>query len=661
MKTTFKHILFMGLAVGSLLSSSCNKYLDRAPLSNVTPGDYLNTEPDLATYTLSRYAFPSHGGWGLGTFANDNHTDNQLTSSYATRWVPGEWKVPTSGGEYSFSAIRELNYFFEQVLPKWKDNKISGATNNIEHYIGEAYFLRAYEYFNKVQTLGDFPIVKTTLKDELGQLVEASVRQPRNQVARFILSDLDSAIMLLKTPSPNQQNRISKNVALLFKSRVALHEATWLTYHKNTALVPGTSNWPGKKSHPSFTLQIDSEIDFFLTQAMSAAEQVADVVPLVENRMDNGYNSSANPYFAMFADLDLNKYSEVLLWRSYNASLSVNHNVSNYMNGGGGNSGYSRGLVETFPMANGLPIYAPGSGYKGDDSVSMVKAGRDNRLQLFMKNPGELRFTDRNNTNGRPMLEGYPDITGLAETRYVTGYALKKGMSYLAAQSEGSAGTTGSIIFRATEAYLNYIEASYLKNKSINSKAADYWRMIRTRAGVNPDFNITINATNMSEEAKRDLGAYSAGEVLTDKILYNIRRERRLEFMAEGFRYADLKRWRSLDQLKANPLILEGIKVWGPMEKWFVREGKTLLIQPNTSGATANVSAKSESPYLRPYRINLSGNNLVLNGYRWTEAHYLSPIAFNHFSITSPDGTAQNSSLYQNPGWPLVADQGAIQ
>ncbi|WP_156307467.1 RagB/SusD family nutrient uptake outer membrane protein [Sphingobacterium endophyticum] len=661
MKTTFKHILFMGLAVGSLLSSSCNKYLDRAPLSNVTPGDYLNTEPDLATYTLSRYAFPSHGGWGLGTFANDNHTDNQLTSSYATRWVPGEWKVPTSGGDYSFSAIREMNYFFEQVLPKWKENKISGATNNIEHYIGEAYFLRAYEYFNKVQTLGDFPIVKTTLKDELGQLVEASVRQPRNQVARFILSDLDSAIMLLKTPSPNQQNRISKNVALLFKSRVALHEATWLTYHKNTALVPGTSNWPGKKSHPSFTLQIDSEIDFFLTQAMSAAEQVADVVPLVENRMDNGYNSSANPYFAMFADLDLNKYSEVLLWRSYNASLSVNHNVSNYMNGGGGNSGYSRGLVETFPMANGLPIYAPGSGYKGDDSVSMVKAGRDNRLQLFMKNPGELRFTDRNNTNGRPMLEGYPDITGLAETRYVTGYALKKGMSYLAAQSEGSAGTTGSIIFRATEAYLNYIEASYLKNKSINSKAADYWRRIRTRAGVNPDFNITINSTNMTEEAKRDLGAYSAGEVLTDKILYNIRRERRLEFMAEGFRYADLKRWRSLDQLKTNPLILEGIKVWGPMEKWFVREGKTLLIQPNTSGATANVSAKSESPYLRPYRINLSGNNLVLNGYRWTEAHYLSPIAFNHFSITSPDGTAQNSSLYQNPGWPLVADQGAIQ
>ncbi|MGG5904306.1 RagB/SusD family nutrient uptake outer membrane protein [Sphingobacterium daejeonense] len=661
MKTTFKNIIFMGLAFGTLFSTSCNKYLDREPLSNITPGDYLNTEADLATYTLSQYSFPTHSGWGIGTFANDNHTDNQLTSSYATRWVPGEWKVPTNGGEYDFSNIRQLNYFFEQVLPKWKENKISGATGSIEHYIGEAYFLRAYQYFNKVQALGDFPIVRSTMQDNLGQLVDASVRQPRNVVARFILADLDSAIMLLKSPSPNQQNRINKNAALLFKSRVALHEATWLNYHKNSALVPGTSNWPGKKSHPSFTLQIDNEIDFFLTEAMSASEQVADAVPLVSNTQDDGYNSSANPYFVMFGDMDLNKYSEVLLWRSYSTVQNVSHNVNHYLNTNGGNTGYSRGLVENFTMANGLPIYASGSGYKGDDSISTVKADRDNRLQIFMKGPRELRFTDRNNTDGSPILEGYPDITGQAEVRYVTGYALKKGLSYLNGQAEGSAGITGSIVFRAVEAYLNYIEASYLKNKSINGKAADYWSRIRERAGVNPDFNVTIANTNMAEEAKRDLGAYSNGVVLNDKILYNIRRERRLELMAEGFRFGDLKRWRSLDQLKNNPLILEGIKVWGPMEKWFVNEAGSVLIQPNTPGKTANVSSKAESPYLRPYRINLSSNNLVLNGYKWTEAHYLSPIAFNHFSITSSDGTPQNSTLYQNPGWPIIADQGAIQ
>ena len=660
MKNKFNKILSM-LALGSLIFTSCDDFLDRAPLSNITPSDYLNTEADLATYTISKYNFPTHGGWGVGTFANDNHTDNQMTSSYATRWVPGEWKVPTAGGDYEFGRIRDLNYFIEQVVPKWKANKLSGVAGNIEHYIGESYFLRAYEYFNKVQALGDFPIIKTTLKDELGELVGASVRQPRNMVSRFILSDLDSAITLLKSASPNAQNRLNKNAAYLFKSRVALYEATWLMYHRNTALVPGSANWPGKKSHPNFTLNIDTEIDFFLTQAMEAAEKVADAVPLVNNTKDNGYNSSANPYFNMFNDMDMNKYGEVLLWRSYSAALNVSHNVNHYMNTNGGNTGYTRGLVESFTMSNGLPIYAAGSGYHGDDSISTVKADRDNRLQIFMKGPRELRFTDRNNTTGGPMLEGYPDIVGLAETRYVTGYALKKGMSYLSGQAEGSAGTTGSIVFRAVEAYLNYIEASYLKNKSLNAKALDYWQRIRTRAGVNSDVQITINNTNMQEEAKRDFAAYSAGNILTDKTLFNIRRERRLELMSEGFRFADLKRWRALDQLKTNPVILEGIKVWGPMQKWFTNKGVSVLIEPNTPGKTANVSAKSESSYLRPYRINLNANNLVLNGYRWTEAHYLSPIAFNHFTITSSDATPANSSLYQNPGWPIVADQGAMQ
>ena len=138
------------LCLSALTLTSCNKYLDRAPLSNVTPNDYLNTEVDLATFTLGRYNFPSHGGWGVGTFANDNHTDNQVNSSYATRWVPGEWRVSSSGGDWDFANIFNINYFIQNTVPKWKNNTISGNPSNIDHYIGEAYFLRAYEYFNKL-------------------------------------------------------------------------------------------------------------------------------------------------------------------------------------------------------------------------------------------------------------------------------------------------------------------------------------------------------------------------------------------------------------------------------------------------------------------------------------------------------------------------------
>lgn len=644
------------VVVAFLALSSCNKYLDREPLSDITPDAFLKTEADLAAYTINRYNFPSHGGFNVGTFGNDNHTDNQASSGYATRWVPGEYRVAQNGGSWELTAIRQANYFLETVVPRWKNGEITGASANIDHYIGEGYFLRAYEYFNKVQALGDFPIIKNTLKDQQEELVAASKRRPRNEVARFILSDLDSAITLLKDVSPNGTNRISKNVALLLKSRVALHEASWLTYHKGTAHVPGGPNWPGTGKVENFSINIDSEIDFFLTQAMEASARVADAVPLVNNTIDDGYDSSNNPYAAMFASASMNSYPEILLWRQYDPTKGINHNVNHYINQNGGNTGYTRGFVDNFLMENGLPIYAAGSGYAGDDYISTVKINRDNRLQLFMKAPGELRLKDRTNDDGSPILIDNPDIIGLQETRAVTGFSVKKGFSYLYSETEGNLGSTGSIIFRAAEAYLNYIEASYLKNGSIDGKASGYWRAIRDRAGVNEDYNVTIAATDMVEEAKNDFAAYSAGQLLTDKTLYNIRRERRSEFIAEGMRFADLKRWRALDQLASNPYIIEGFKVWGPMQTWY--EGK--LIEAETPGRTANVSKKSESDYLRPYRVNINSSNFVQDGYKWTAAHYLEPIAIQHFIITSENSADLSTSvIYQNPGWPLVANQGA--
>lgn len=656
---TFRTLFILGLSCIAL--TSCNKFLDRAPLSSVPPHNYLNTEDDLATYTQTKYNFPTHGGWGVGTFANDNGTDNQATTNAASRWIPGDWRVSQTGGDWSFDNIYQINYFIQNVIPRWKSNTIAGSASNVEHYIGEAYFLRAYEYFNKLQVVGDFPIVKTTHKDNLEELTAASVRRPRNEVARFILSDLDSAITLLKDASPvGGKRRITKNVALLMKSRVGLYEGSWLKYHAGTAFVPGGPSWPGAASNPNFTLDIDQESKFFLAQAKDAAQKVADAVKLTTNTYDNGYNSSSNPYFQMFSDADLNPYQEVLFWRSYDLGLGVTHSVNHYMNRNGGNTGFTKGLIENFTMANGLPIYAANSGYAGDDSIQVVKKNRDNRLQLFVKSPGDLSFTDQLSATGKPLMEGYPDIIGMNETKYVTGYPLKKGFSYIFKYSEGSTSISGAIIFRAAEAYLNYIEASYLLTGALDGKAIEYWKEIRKRGGVDEDYTKTVQATDMQKEAEVDFAAYSNGQLLTDKVLYNIRRERRLELIAEGFRFNDLKRWRALDQLATKPYLIEGVKVWGPMKKWFDdKDGVTKLIQPGTAGKTANVSLQSESQYLRPYRINTASSNLVRDGYSWISAHYLSPIAITHFTITSADGNPANSIIYQNPGWPLVAGQGA--
>lgn len=50
--------------------------------------------------------------------------------------------------------------------------------------------------------------------------------------------------------------------------------------------------------------------------------------------------------------------------------------------------GITRGMVDGFLMSDGMPIYAS-SGYKGDKTISDVRIGRDSRLNIFLKEPGQ--------------------------------------------------------------------------------------------------------------------------------------------------------------------------------------------------------------------------------------------------------------------------------
>jgi hypothetical protein len=232
---------------------------------------------------------------------------------------------------------------------------------------------------------------------------------------------------------------------------------------------------------------------------------------------------------------------------------------------------------------------------------------------------------------------------------------LRKGNNYDQKHCGESLAFTGCIIFRAVEAHLNYMEACYEKNGSLDDRAKNYWMAIRTRAKVDPDYNKTIAATRMEEEAKYDWGAYSAGQLI-NTTLFNIRRERRSELMAEATRYPDLKRWRAMDQMITTPYHIEGFKLWGPMQEWYnTPEGGTVLVYGQNNPAS-NVSDPAISMYLRPYEI--SARSLVLDGYKWTKAHYLSPIAVQHFLITSEGNDIATSPIYQNPGWPVTANQG---
>lgn len=622
------------LAITSFILSSCNDFLDRAPLSEVSPKDYLNTGEQLLTYTSTLYpnfitTHSSISGNNAGTFILDNNTDNQ-GGKYTSIWTSTEYKVPTDKGDWNFKDIRKVNYFFNQVMPKFESGKLKGSKKDINQAIGEAYFFRALGYFEKLKNLGDVPIVKDILPDNREILIEKSARRPQNEVARFILSDLDKATELLQPNPVANKNRVSKEVAQLIKSRVALYEGTWLKHHRGTAFVPGGPGWPGAKMYPNFSLDIDSEIDFFLREAMKSAEMVADRVPLTPNQGGiKGLDIFNNPYFMMFSNTEMSQYSEVLLWKSYNVAYGQTNVVQPYLRLGA-NSGYTRGFVDSFLMEDGLPIYAS-SEYKGDDYINDVLVKRDERLQLFMKGTGDVLSLNGQYVFDKPNILDNPPKTS-------TGYDIKKGIypDALMMTTSTIPGYTGSLVYRATEAYLNYIEAQYELDNSINAKSLKYWKQIRARAGVDTDIYKTINNTDLTKE--NDWGAYSKGQYV-DKTLYNIRRERRCELIAEGFRMDDLRRWRALDQV--NGYQVEGFKLWGPMKEWY---GSTL-------NNTLKVSPENLGPYLR-LNQKQKENNLFFNGLVWMEAHYWSPISFEELQQASPTGDANDSKIYQNPGWP---------
>ena len=600
-------------------ATSCNDFLDSEPLSKISPEQYFTDASHLQAYADKLYSdiLPSHGK-GMGLFSDAGTED---------RYGTGYWRVPNEDDDnWNFSRIYKINFFFDQVLPKFGENldgtqnTITGTLEDIQHYIGEMYFLRASEYFKAYQKFGDFPIITRPLNDNKEELVEANKRSPRNEVARFILSDLDKAAALLEHKMM-KTTRINKDVALLLKSRVALFEGTWLKYFKGSAFVPQGTNWPGASKEYNANYQyplgnIDEEITWFLEQAMKASYEVAEKYKgkLTQNtgRLQQDANEPINPYYEMFAQEDLSAVPEVLLWRQYSQALS-GHNTCLNAAMANASIGVTRGFVQNFLMNDGRPVYAhtssyaeAGGDYKGDQNIADVRTNRDNRLTLFLKEPNQknVLYFEYTQTSGGWEVEPLPQILNNDGLRHATtGYLFRKGASFHNSMRVDSKNSTACPSYRATEALLNYMEASYEHTGILDASAREYWMLLRQRAYINGP----------------------------------------------------------LEQWLTKKYLVEGFHLWNtPMENYYIdaQTGKSELVADRSD--KANVSPQSISEYLCPFEI--SNEQKGAGGLVWHKAHYLYPLPIDQFQLTAPDNqTISDSPLYQNPYWPAVPDEGAEQ
>ena len=623
---------YIAIALAALSLSSCNDFIDRQPLDFGDEDAYFTSPNDFALSVNKFYEFlPLNNDlWG-GLYSEDIVSDNQASSGYQNLFYEGDKKtVAKNVSQWNFEKLRGINFFINKAEESLANGHATGNEPDLNHYLGEGYFFRAYDMFRLLTNFGDAPILLEMQTDNRDELTESSKRYPRNEVARQILSDLDRAIELMYDKAP-ESGRVYQDVALAFKARVALYEATWENYHAGTCFVPGNSKWPGAKTWPDFQFKAGSaeaEVNFFLEEAIEAAKLAADRHPLNDD------------YLAMFNnwEKEFGANDEVIFARYYKSGV-ISHSCTSYLRGGGGCNA-TRALVNSYVMTNGLPIYATNSGYLGDTESYKEFQGRDQRLTLSVRPCGYEIETKQDETGkyyNDTIYYHKPNITNTGNEKATTGYELDKWVTKNSIDQIANYKNTSAVpLLRSAECMLTYIEAYYLRYGRLDGTADTYWRQIRKRAGIEEDYNKTIAATDLTKE--NDLAVWSKG-VMVDPTLYNIRRERRCEFIAEGLRLNDLKRWRALDMMKDYQV--EGMNLW---EKQWEMWGASL----KTSTA---VSQSGVSNYIRP--LQTTATSKVYNGYNFPKPHYLEPIPLEDFNLTGGYGS---SIIYQNPGWPDKVD-----
>jgi hypothetical protein len=563
--------------IALLMLSACEKnFLDRKPLDQVGASDYFKSPKDLETYLNQFYnnsSFPISSGYGL-----DYNSDNAVATNFdgilaGTRTLDG-------AGGISFSRVRSINYFFDNY------KRIEGyaAFADYKQYVGEAFFFRALIYFDLLQGWGDiqwFTSVPGTESEELLQQ-----RDPRNVVADNIIKDLDSAALYLQADKTDGASRINKWIALLIQSRVALYEGTWEKYHAGDPF--GVAN---------------AKPDKYFNKAVEAAAKVMEsgVYTLYSTGKPN------SDYYDLFSrQRSYSGNTEVMFWKRFDNGLGKGEEAFrrevNYTQRNPYEHSETKELADSYLCADGKPI----SGnplFKGFTNIGLEMQNRDPRYFQTFGMPGQPYKIELDGT-----VTNYDALYAILNTGVQnyspSGYVLRKGydarVQYQIPQYEETPG----IIYRYGEVLLNFAEAKAESGTITQDDINKSIKILRDRVGM-PNLVLSDIAVD-----------HNWNFPTLSPIINEVRRERRVELAAEGFRFDDIMRWAAADEL-----------IVGKRPHGF--KASQLAVNPYPVDANG---------FLDPYQQKLP------NGYGFKiDRDYLNAIPKDQLLL--------NPALVQNPGW----------
>ena len=600
MKIAFK-IVFVFIVI---VFAGCKKFLDRPPLTSETDDTAWTSEEKLRLYANKYYTdfFDGYGsgfstaGAPLVGYTNSDDMVVQGNQINFTRSVP-------NSGIWSYSTVRSINIMLDRIETKMSDILTPSAK---AHWTGIGRFFRALRYSELVLAYGDVPYYTSVVSNtELDELYKP--RTPRNEVMDGVYEDLKFALQNVRLNDGDQN--VNRYIVAGFISRLALTEGTWQKYYYK-------NNEQAKK---------------FLELAVEAA--YLDI--------SSGKYDINTDYKTLFTSKELKGNKECVLYRNYDPAAGVTHAIASYGNLAESTlNGPTSDLIKSYVLTTG-EVWQNASPAAASFHLDNMIVTRDSRFEAtFYSKPSALnkgsyyyisKFLPRE-VEKRTQV----DLLGMPP------------------EFTGDKNETDAPVLRYAEVLLNWIEAK--------AELANLGGAVITQNDIDISIN-KIRSRPLAPEAiakgVTKTAALSLAAIPTDPsrdpevsaLLWEIRRERRMEFAFEIFRLGDLKRWSKLEYMDnvLNTDLISGGWVNFPSQLPGVliaaNIGKVAVVSVNGTetvyngtnnaamvGFYKNTANKNRLPFLNQANIN----------------PYLVPVGL----VQMDDYATRGYTLLQTQGWP---------
>lgn len=509
-----KKYIFSILSAVLMIFTSCDDILDRPQLNTPTDGTYWRSEMDARLFAngfYRNYFVGYSDGWGTAytplrgqTFSDDlastgkqstfeNSIPDSRGSSSATD-IAG-YLTQYGGPNWNFSWVRKANIFMERLEVNMKGNVTDEAYN---HWHAVAAFFKCFAYARLVSVFGDVPYYETTFANsDMEQMYKD--RDSRVFVMDKI-HDLLKNEVLVNIRANDGANTLNRYVAAAFASRWMLFEGTWQKYHG------------GDQAAANKYLQL--------------AKEAAEIV------INSGKYAIDTPLREVFGSQDLKGNKEAIMYRHYTFEM-LKHHIASYSNGE-----ESQAPAPNLALAKSF-ICQDGKVYQHSDlegakllSVPNMASTRDPRF--------EATFIDHARQKSATLLYACKFIDRVALTLESPGTNPLYG---------SNTNTNDAPVIRYAEVLLNWIEAKAELGEVTQDDIDRSINQLRRRPldetakskGLKNTVDMKLSDITASFDPARDADV--------DPLVWEIRRERRMEMFFEPSRLHDIKRWNKLEYM----------------------------------------------------------------------------------------------------------------